>query len=451
MTEATEATANSPRRIAVSLVASAALVLVALSTIHDPLRARAAAVAGTCLVLWLSEAVPPFVPTLLLLAVAPVVLGGFGPEHGFAAMVATAADPILGLFFGGFALAVAAERHGVDTAFTHLLLRWSRGSRHQLVAALLLGTALLSMWMSYIAVAAMMMGAIAPILSRLPRHDRLRQGLLLAIAIGANIGAMSTPVASGPNAIAVGAAQSTHPISFIAWMTFAIPLMAILLAVAYALLLAWLRGHGSVELELGARERLRPSGFAVIALGGATAMLWLTEPLHGVSAPVVALALAAALFTSRLLSASDLGAIDWSTLLLIAGGLAVGRLCEHAGLVAIVAEHIARLGGDTAVLPWIFMPLAAILGSVVSNAGTAALLIPLAMTVDPHPPTLAITVALGVSLGMPFAISSPANAVAHGRGLHSWRLLVFGCTIMVVGCVLIALTGRFALGRFGFG
>lgn len=39
--------------------------------IENPLHARAAAVAGVCLTLWLSEAVPPFVPTLVLCCSRP--------------------------------------------------------------------------------------------------------------------------------------------------------------------------------------------------------------------------------------------------------------------------------------------------------------------------------------------------------------------------------------------
>jgi hypothetical protein len=52
--------------------------------------------------------------------------------------------------------------------------------------------------------------------------------------------------------------------------------------------------------------------------------------------------------------------------------------------------------------------------------------------------------------GMPFTISSPPNALVAGQGLGSGRLLAFGGGIMVLGCALIAVSGRSALGRFGF-
>jgi sodium-dependent dicarboxylate transporter 2/3/5 len=451
MPEASEATERSTARLVGAAIAVALVVAWPLAMIADPLRARAAAIAGACFALWLSEAVPAFVPTLLLLAIVPATLGGLDARLGLGPLLATAADPVLALFFVGFALAAAATRHRVDAVFTHRLLRWSGGSRRALVAALLFGTAFLSMWMSYIAVAAMMMGAVAPLLARLPPHDRLRPALLLAVAVGANIGAMSTPVSSGPNAIAVGAAEATHPISFIAWMAFAVPLMLALLAGSFALIVLWFRVGGPLELDPGPRERLPRAGVVVVALGASAVALWLSEPLHGIGAPVVALGLAAALFATRLLHGRDLAAIDWSTLLLIAGGLAVGRLCEHAGLMHVVGSRIGSLGGDHGALAWAFVGLSAALASVMSNTGTAALLVPLALTVDPHPPSLAIMIALGASLGMPFAVSSPPNALAHGRGLRSSQLLLIGSAVMFAGCALIALTGAAVLARFGFG
>jgi sodium-dependent dicarboxylate transporter 2/3/5 len=179
--------------------------------------------------------------------------------------------------------------------------------------------------------------------------------------------------------------------------------------------------------------------------------LWMTEPWHGITAPTVAMGMAAALFLTRVLRPPDLASIDWSTLLLIAGGLMVGRLCEQTGVVGALSDRLASIEPHHWIMPWLFVFLSASFASVMSNTGTAALLIPLAMPFDPRPPTLAIMVALGASLGMPFTISSPPNALAAGRGLRSWLLLAFGGGVMLLGCALIAISGRFALGRFGIG
>jgi sodium-dependent dicarboxylate transporter 2/3/5 len=93
--------------------------------------------------------------------------------------------------------------------------------------------------------------------------------------------------------------------------------------------------------------------------------------------------------------------------------------------------------------------VSALLSAVMSNTATAAFLVPLALTLDPTPST-AILVAVSTSLGVPFVISTPPNAMAVGTGLlRSRELLVPGLVIMFGGCVLVALTGPFVLRTLG--
>ena len=77
----------------------------------------------------------------------------------------------------------------------------------------------------------------------------------------------------------------------------------------------------------------------LLVLAG-TILFWLTEPLHGVSASVVSLAAASVLFLTRLLKKEDLLRVDWSTLLLIAGGITLGKLLEQSGLVKTIAANV---------------------------------------------------------------------------------------------------------------
>ena len=59
-------------RLIICLVVGGLLAALSLTFIDDPMQARAVAIAAFCLVLWLGEAVPAFVPTLLLLAAVPL-------------------------------------------------------------------------------------------------------------------------------------------------------------------------------------------------------------------------------------------------------------------------------------------------------------------------------------------------------------------------------------------
>ena len=84
-----------------------------------------------------------------------------------------------------------------------------------------------------------------------------------------------------------------------------------------------------------------------------------------------------------------------------------------------------------------------------SNTATATILIPLAATISSEPSTI-IIVAVAASLGIPFVISTPPNAMVYGEGgIESKDFMIPGLLIMIIGCVVISLTGPFILGLLG--
>ncbi len=434
---------NKRRRVAG--VTTAAASLIAALLVPAEMRLPTALIVG-CLGLWLSELLPPFAPTLVLLALAPMVLSGTTIPAAQRAVFAWAADPVLALFFGGFVMGAAATRHGVDERIARWVIRRSAGDARRLTLLLMAGTAALTMWMSNVAAPAMMLAAARPLLARLESDGLPRRRLLVAIAMAANVAGMSTPLSAGPNGIAIAAVQSQVRVTFAGWMTFALPLVVGLLALAY-LLVRPPRG----TISLGAEEAATPlsrEAKSFIAIVAATIILWLTEPLHGVPAAVISLALAALLFSLRLAHGSDLRRLDWSTLFLIAGGILVGRLTEHAGLLALVTSGIDPASMSPLVARLILCGAAAFIAALMSNTATSALLIPVALQIDPAPST-AILVAVATSLGAPFVISTPANAMMAGEGARSRDLLGPGAVLMVVGVVTLAVTGPTVLALWG--
>lgn len=435
---------SSPRLV-ICLLLGAGLASSSLALIPDPQQARAVAIAAFCLVLWLGEAVPAFVPSFLLLAAVPLVMPGkayaLGPVLGWMA------DPVLVLFLGGFTLGVAAQRYGIDASITSLAVQWSGGHRLRLLALVMVATACLSMWMSNTAAAAMMLAALRPMIGSLERGDGFRAAMLVAIAMAANLGGMATPIGSPPNAIAVATLEQVRPISLVGWMVFGLPCMLVLLVVGYGLLVMRyrLRAGEAPRAPTGVVPIRGGRSWAVVAVFSAMVLAWLTEPLHGVPVPVVAAIGATALFGSGLLSPGDLGRIDWSTLILIAGGLALGQLLQQSGTIGAAAGAIDWHAMPASVRVALLVGVAALMSAVMSNTATATMIIPLAYAIDPSPAT-PVLVALGCSLGMPFAISTPPNALVYGEGLKASDLLLPGIVFIVLGCTLIALAGPLVLG-----
>ena len=325
--------------------------------------------------------------------------------------------------------------------------RGARGSSTRLLALAMVGTAGLSMWMSNIAAAAMMLAA----LTTLGGDPRLQRALVLGIAIAANLGGMGTPISSGPNGIAIGFAGAIHPVTFAQWMAFAVPLVVVTVAVAWLLITAVYRVPTVTPPTAMPVQRLAGRGWAVVGLAAAAVAAWMSETLHGVDAAVVSLALAAALFTGGLLKPRDLTLIDWSTLLLVAGGLGMGRLLEQAGLQTWVAGQVASAAWSPVAVLAMLLASAAALAAVMSNTAAATLLVPVAMAIDPHPPQWALLVALAASFGMPFAVSTPPNAMAVGRGVRGVDLLWLGGALMIGGVAVLALTGPLVLTLVGVG
>lgn len=436
-------------RVLVTIVLLISVVVGGLAGIRDPILSRVAVLGACALVLWLSEIVPPYVTTLALLAAIPLVLGTGHPAYRIGAVLGWAADPVLALFFGGFTLSVAASRHGLDVHIAERALAFSSHRRRRLLALVMAATAVLSMWISNIAAAALMLAALRPHLHHGERTQSFRSALLLAVAMGANFGGMATPIGTGPNGIAIANLEPWVRITFLQWMGFALPLMIGMLALAYFLIVGAHQVQGAYQSVDVRVEKLgrRARGLVVVFVLAVAA--WLSEPLHDVSAPIVALCVAAVLFGGGWLKREDLGRIDWSTLLLIAGGIVLGRLAERSGLLETIARGTS--GGDLPLMLRIssIVLVAALMGAVISNTASAAMLIPLALGFG-FPRSIAVLIAIGTSLGVPFTISSPPNAMAYGEGGLSARdLLRVGLPLMLVGSLVVGLTGPLVLRWMG--
>lgn len=156
-------------------LAAALLIVVPQLLIESATYARIVSIVGVCLLLWISEAVPPFVPTLLLWTLVPLFLGPLDGKFALPNVLSWAVDPVMALFFGGFVLGVATESSGLDKRLTQFALRSAGKSFRRFLLFVILITALLSMWMSNIAAAALVLACLHPILGKFENDHILRR------------------------------------------------------------------------------------------------------------------------------------------------------------------------------------------------------------------------------------------------------------------------------------
>lgn len=414
--------------------------------------------------LWVTAALPLFATALLVIGLEIILLanpGGWtglgfasGPSPSFRDILATAADPVLVLFFGGFVLAAAAVKEGVDHAISSWLLSpFGREPRWVLLGVILV-TFTFGMWMSNTATATMMLALLTPTLRDLPPGEPYRKALVLAVPFAANISGMTTPIASPPNAVAVGFVQKAgHSIHFFDWMLVAMPLALGLTLVTWLVLWrSFPPASPTLRIERK-RQTLARRGWFVVGVFTVTVFLWMTDRWHGLPPSVVALLPAVVLTVTRIFSSADLAGLNWDILILIAGGIALGSGMLMTGLDKIVVQWLPTEGGP-ALLLLILVAVTFLIGNFMSNTAAANLLLPIGLSASEsgglHPIQVAISLALVASLSMTLPISTPPNALAYARGEFSTREMIrASLSISLVALVLIAFGGSWIMRLWG--
>lgn len=414
--------------------------------------------------MWMFEIIPTWTTSVLIIVIMlltisdsslPFMRGsGIPSEMGtfvsYKSILATFADPVIMLFLGGFILAIASTKVGLDVQLAKVLMKpFGKKSEFVLLGFLLvIGT--FSMFMSNTATAAMMLTFLAPILKTLPPDGKGRIALALSIPIAANLGGIGTPIGTPPNAIAFQYINdSLHlDVGFDDWMFRMIPYVYIMLLIAWVILLKMYPfKQKTIELKIEGRNENTWRTYVVWATFALTILLWMTESLTGLNSNVVAMIPVGVFCITGIITKDDLKDINWSVLWMVAGGFALGLAMTNTGL----AEHLVTSIPFGEWLPVVVILVAGFIGyfisNFISNTAAASLIVPILCavavgmgdTLDPvgGAKTLVIGAVLCTSLAMLFPISTPPNALAHSTGLVTTKdMTKVGILVGVIGYVL---------------
>jgi solute carrier family 13 (sodium-dependent dicarboxylate transporter), member 2/3/5 len=400
--------------------------------------------------LWVTEAIPPFAVGLLIMA---YLFFGLGNERlnenpqDVAKYVQTFSNSIIWLLLGGFFLAEAMTKTGIDGDFFRFSIRLSGKIPKNLLLGTMMTTMLASMILSNSATTSMVIASVAPLLKKIGK-DPFSKALLVGIPLAATIGGMGTIIGSPTNAIAVGVLEKMGiSVSFLEWMYFGFPLALILTITGWWLLKRrFIRSDNPIEFEMPSQVELaekfhKNDRRIVLAVLVVTVFLWLTSSLHQISVSAVSLVPIVFLTLTGILKPEDIRKIPWDTLLLVAGGLSLGLALEETKLL----EHFANKLMGTQFAPFTLLLIMAyvtmIFSNIMSNTATATILIPLGIYLMPdHAKQIAIVVGLAASTALMLAVSTPPNAIAYSTGLIKQRdFFPGGILIGLLGPLLIAL------------
>ena len=454
---------------------------------------------------WITEPVP--IPVTSLLGPTLCVVLGIAPiKDAFEQF----SNPMIFLFLGGFLLAKGMMVNGLDKRFAYgiMSMKWVGDSPKRIFLAIGLACILCSGWISNTATAAMMfpiaLGLLEAIREMMASNGKIidlanykyATGLMLMTAYACSIGGVMTPIGTPPNIIMIGFVDQLAPdapkISFFQWMIWGTLAMVCYFVFTYFLL--WRMFPADVKHIKGAREFIQQS---VNSLGKWTRaqkntifafsvafVLWVSPSVlsivYGADSevmkyydshfPEAIAAMVGGLLLFFLpvdfkkgemtLSWKDgMEGIEWGTLLLFGGGLAMGAMMYSTGLSAWLGAGIKEALGQHP-SEWFFIGVfcivALVLSELTSHTASTNLIAPIAigtaLSLGFSPIPVAVGIALSSSLGFMLPVSTPPNAIVYASGyIPITKMMKSGFIIDVVGILVVTIPVAMLLVKYVMG
>jgi sodium-dependent dicarboxylate transporter 2/3/5 len=449
----------------------------------------------TAAIMWTLESLP--LPVTSLLIPVLLVLYGIAPGGAVEAF-APFGNPVIFLMMGALMISEAFRKSHLDKRFSLYLISLSGGHYPRLLLTTMLGSYLLSMWISNTATAALLVPVAIGIASRVHTDrdsmDRLALVLLLGIGLSSAIGGMATMIGSSANAVASSILASElaavgETWSFLDWMVVGLPVSIVLLFIAWWVLMriypseeetldiAWVKEERE---EMGPLDRAQKTVLVIFGgtvafwvFGETLASLFLPSPFATqafASAAVVSIISALFLFMTRSLDWEDAKLIPWGIFLIIGAGLALGEGLVITGAATLIGDIVAAGAQPLAAA---FLPLGLILAlvmftafgvalsNVMNNTATASVLIPILIATSialsavvglggiMSTKLFILPVALGLSVAFITPIATPSSILIYDTGLVTKSEIARSGLYMTAPAILIVVAVVYVMVTLG--
>ena len=405
-------------------------------------------------------------------AFLPIALNAIFGMTEMSGVIANYADETILLLLGASIITVMWENTGLDKRISITFLRLIGGSlKSQLVFWFMLALVL-----SAVLPNAVVCATITPIAVTMLKYigvddiakSKTASKILLTIAYATGLGGLASPLGGAMNLVTVDYIQKLtgQEYMYSAWVVRFLPIMLILVAINVLFILRDVKKDdmlgGSREYFVAKYKELPPMGreelAALLLFVVATALSFTRQfykdILPGLKPAYVFIICA---IVSFLLTGKDKkklmvwknvqGKIVWELMYIFAGGLAVGSLINKTGAAEQLGTYISKLnmdGGFVTVL--IILTLTLLLSDVTSNTATAAVAIPLIISItqgcglNPIPYIYVASVGVNLSYMLPTSI----RAVPVGYGLspkymfkEGWKISILIILSMSAVCYLL--------------
>jgi sodium-dependent dicarboxylate transporter 2/3/5 len=368
-------------------------------------------------------------------------------------------SPNFVLIVSSFLLSAAIVKSGLADRLAHLTFsRFARSPRELVRFSFVAGAALIFLIPQPFPRVIIMASLYSGFLARTELPARERSVLLLSVFVASTTTSML--FLNGDivlNNAALGFAGVS--LGFAGWIEYMfLPSAAVSLLAYVAFVLLFRVGKepfasARVPSAPSSGERSAPEGAKALTRGEikvavltvVVILLWLTEPIHSISAAWSAAIVVVALYAARCLEFKDLKEVNLSLILFLTAAFAIGKVLDANGIAAKLNEHLCRLlppRGSAFFFPTLALLVMALHLLLGSSITTLSVLIPslVETTAGLAPPiVIALLAYTAVNMQYFFPIHHVTIMIGAGRGYYSQReTLRFG--LVLVPIVLLSVS-----------
>lgn len=400
--------------------------------------------------LWTNEALSLGVVSLL-----PIVLFPAFDILNTKATTINYGHPIIFLFLGGFLLAIAVERTGLHVYISNKILKLFPNTSRGMIFSLVITSGLLSSVLSNTTTTLLLI----PIAIFLTDNVKLKMRFALAIAYGASIGGILTPIGTPPNLILLGIMQEHNMelITFFQWIWMVLPLV-ILMSISVSLLLSIGMQDIKMTQKIYTKVLDKSQKKVIYLMFILIALLLVNAPIKpywgglGLSESGILLGFGLMLFMPpfNILSwKEDSIKIPYEIIFLFGAGFSIAKAFSSIGLANEVASYLISITDLSPLL--LILSVATLITfttEITSNTALISIILPVIYSVAEQTginTTLFMMVAtICASYAFMLPIATPPNAIAMSSGVINVKdMMKYGIILNLLGIFFITVISKY--------
>ena len=405
-------------------------------------------------------------------AFLPIAVNAIVPMTDMSSVISNYASETIMLLLGASILTVSWEKTGLDKRIAITFLNAIGSSLRKQVVFWFLLSEILSALLPNAVVCATITPIAVAMLKYIGEENigesKKASKILLTVVYAAGVGGLASPLGGAMNLVVVDYIQQLTGVEYIysSWVVRFLPAMLVITVINILFLIRDVKKDetlgGSKEFFAMEYKKLKKVSFdeaTALTLFVVAVVLSFTRQLYkgylpGLKPAYVFIICAVLSFLvtdksgKRLLEWKSVQTkIVWELIFIFAGGLAAGTLINGSEAAKMLGSAVAGLGlKDGYVLVLIILTMTLLLSDVTSNTATAAVCIPIVISIlqgigqNPIPYIYVATVGVNLSYMLPTSI----RAVPVGYGMkprymlkEGWKMTVLTIVILSVMCCLL--------------